>query len=102
MRAIPSVLIAVSLVACATQPAGPPVARQVKVDASNVAEAQLAGYNVVDRNGTKLYCRKDAITGSRVQTQTTCLTREELLQQANRTQNAMERMQYAPQTKMGQ
>ena len=66
-----------------------PVTRQVKVDASNVAEVQRAGYKVVNKDGEKLYCRTDPITGSRVQTHTQCLTEQELYDQINETQNLM-------------
>ena len=66
-----------------------PVTRQVPVDASNVAEVQRAGYKVVNKDGEKLYCRTDAITGSRVQTHTLCLTEQELYDQIHETQNAM-------------
>jgi hypothetical protein len=66
-----------------------PVTRQVPVDASNVAEVQKAGYKVVNKNGDKLYCRTDPITGSRTQTRTQCLTEQELYDQMHQTQNAM-------------
>jgi hypothetical protein len=66
-----------------------PVTRQVPVDASNVAEVQRAGYKVVNKEGEKLYCRSDPITGSRVQMHTQCLTEQELYDQIRQTQNAM-------------
>ena len=66
-----------------------PVTRQVPVDASNVAEVQRAGYKVVNKDGEKLYCRSDPITGSRVQMHTQCLTEQELYDQIRQTQNAM-------------
>jgi hypothetical protein len=66
-----------------------PVTRQVPVDASNVAEVQRAGYKIVNKEGQKLYCRTDPITGSRLQTRTTCLTEQELYDQMHETQNAM-------------
>jgi hypothetical protein len=66
-----------------------PVTRQVPVDASNVAEVQRAGYKIVNKEGQKLYCRTDPITGSRLQTRTTCLTEQELYDQIHETQNAM-------------
>jgi hypothetical protein len=64
-------------------------ARQVPVDASNVADVQAAGYKVVNKDGEKLYCRKDPIIGSRVQFQTTCLTAQELYDRQHQTQNSM-------------
>jgi hypothetical protein len=63
--------------------------RQVPVDASNAADVQAAGYKIVNKDGEKLYCRKDPITGSRVQFQTTCLTAQELFDQQHQAQNAM-------------
>jgi hypothetical protein len=63
--------------------------RQVPVDASNVADVQAAGYKIVNKDGEKLYCRRDPITGSRVQFQTTCLTAQELYDKQHQTQSAM-------------
>jgi hypothetical protein len=64
-------------------------AHQVPVDSSNVADVQAAGYKIVNKDGEKLYCRKDPITGSRVQFQTTCLTARELYDKQHQTQEAM-------------
>jgi hypothetical protein len=69
-----------------------PVTRQVPVDASNVAEVQRAGYKVVNKDGAKLYCRTDPITGSRVRTVTTCLTEQELYDQMHEMQQAMDQI----------
>jgi hypothetical protein len=62
------------LAACASKPAEPPVTKRVKVDASNIAEAQAAGYRIVNQDGKTLYCRKSFVTGSRLDTKTSCLT----------------------------
>jgi hypothetical protein len=67
-----------------------PATRQVPVDASNVAEVQRAGYKLVNKDGAKLYCRTDPITGSRVRTVTTCLTEQELYDQMREMQQAMD------------
>jgi hypothetical protein len=64
-------------------------AHQVAVDASNAAEVQAAGYKIVNKNGEQLYCRKDPITGSRVQFQTTCLTAQELFDLQHQTEKSM-------------
>jgi len=48
-----------------------------------------AGYKLVNKDGEKLYCRTDPITGSRLQTKTQCLTEQELYDQMHQTQNAM-------------
>lgn len=69
-----------------------PVTRQVPVDASNVAEVQRAGYKVVNKDGEKLYCRTDPITGSRLEKRTQCLTAQELDDQMRDTQRAMNHM----------
>ena len=66
-----------ALAACASKPAAPPVSREVPLDASNIAEAQAAGYKIVNEKGTTLLCRKDPKVGSHVQFTTTCLTAQE-------------------------
>ena len=86
-------VFALALVACATQPAAPPVTRQVPVDSSNVVDVQKAGYKLVNKDGKQLYCRIDPITGSRIQTRTTCMTEREMSAQAEATRESMERIQ---------
>jgi hypothetical protein len=82
MRTLISCVLAASLLmGCASKPTEP-VTRQVKVDSSNVAEAQAAGYKIVNENGKTLYCRKDQVTGSHVRYRTSCLTQEEWKQAA--------------------
>src|SRR5262245_62038030 len=89
---ISCVLAACVLAACASQPAAPPVTKQVKVDGSNVAEAQAAGYKSVNENGKTLYCRKEQMTGSHVRTRTSCLTEQEWKQAAEQGRAAMQDM----------
>jgi hypothetical protein len=48
------------------------------IDASNIADAQQAGYRVINDNGQKLYCKKDVVTGTRLGKRTTCLTAAQL------------------------
>jgi len=75
-----SVMVAViALTGCAgTAPKQEaPAPRQVKLDSSNIVEAQKAGYKIVDQDGKKLYCKKDLNRGSHVRYTTTCLTEEE-------------------------
>jgi hypothetical protein len=83
-----SIMLAViALAGCAgTPPKQTPVAHQEKLDASNVVEAQKAGYKLVDENGSKRYCRRELNTGSHVRYTTTCLTEDEMtaLLQASR------------------
>jgi len=51
---------------------------------------QHAGYIIVNKDGEKLYCRTDTITGSRVQTHTSCLTEREMMAQNEATRRSME------------
>jgi carboxypeptidase C (cathepsin A) len=87
------VFIALALAACASPPPpapAPTVTRQVKIDNANVEDVQHAGYTIVNKDGEKLYCRTDAITGSRVQTRTSCLTEREMSEQNEATRESMD------------
>jgi hypothetical protein len=66
-----------------------PATKQVPVTMANATEVQHAGYKLVNKDGEKLYCRTDPITGSRLQTHTQCLTEQEMYDQNHQTQNAM-------------
>ncbi len=48
------------------------------IDATNIAEAERAGYKVVNEKGTQLFCKRDVITGTRLKYKTTCLTADEM------------------------
>jgi len=74
MRLIVALLATGFVAACVTKPAEPPVTKRVKVDASNIVEAQQAGYKIVNKSGEQLYCRKELLTGTRLKTRTSCLT----------------------------
>src|SRR5687767_12114598 len=51
---------------------------------ADLGDLQKAGYVIKKQNGETLYCRKDKETGSRVKSNTFCLTRDQLMQmQAN-------------------
>ena len=93
----------VLLVGCAAQKAAEPAAtKQVKVDSTNVAEAQAAGYKIVNQNGKTLYCSKELQTGSHVRTRTQCLTEKEWAQardSARASVQDMSRRVQAPQGK---
>jgi hypothetical protein len=87
MRQAISVL-ALLLTACASPPPGPPVTAGSLAPASQeeevrraVQEAIAKGYRVVSDDGQTLYCRKDVKTGSRVQSNLTCLTQDQLVTQ---------------------
>jgi len=66
-----------------------PTARVASVSAANIAEAQKAGYKVVNEKGTQLLCRKSLITGTRLKYQTTCLTAEQYAEQSRDAQDSM-------------
>lgn len=77
---IAGLFAAVLLAGCAGKPAEPPVTKRVKVDESNVYEAQQVGYRIVNKKGTTLYCRKTLLTGSHMKYRTSCLTAQEWAQ----------------------
>jgi hypothetical protein len=83
-------LVAVTLGSCASSPAPAPQTRQVKIDNANVEDVQRAGYKIVNKDGIKLYCRTDPITGSRIQTRTSCLTEREMQEQNQAVRQSME------------
>jgi hypothetical protein len=68
-------MAAALVAACAGQPPADTAPRQVKVDGSNIVEAQRAGYTIVNKDGQQLYCSKDPKTGTHLQMTTTCLTK---------------------------
>ena len=75
MRLITLLLVAL-LGACASSPKAPAPSQETfdHIDANNIAEAQAAGYKVVNQKGSTLLCRKSLLTGTRLQYVTTCLT----------------------------
>jgi len=93
-RFILAFLMAAALGACATKPAAPPVTRDVPLDATNIAEAQAAGYKIVNEKGKTLLCRKEPKVGSHVQFTTTCLTAQEWEQLAKDNRNNVDQMSH--------
>lgn len=59
------------------------------IDATNIAEAQKAGYKIVNENGTQLFCRRELITGTRLHYKTSCLTAEQLHDMNNKAADSM-------------
>ena len=59
------------------------------IDATNIAEAQKAGYKIVNENGTQLLCRRELITGTRLHYKTSCLTAEQLHDMNNKAADTM-------------
>jgi hypothetical protein len=89
------VLTAAALIGgCASKPAAPPQEKEVPLDASNIVEAQAAGYKIVNEKGKTLLCRKDPKVGSHVQFTTTCLTAQEWQQLKNDNRNNIEGMSH--------
>ena len=104
MRTLISCVLAASvlLIGCASQkPAEPPATQRVKVDGSNVAEAQAAGYKIVNQNGKTLYCSKELQTGSHVRTRTSCLTEKEWAQARDNARAAVQDMSRRVQAPQG-
>ena len=93
-NSIACLIAACALAACATKPAATPVTREVALDASNIAEAQAAGYKIVNEKGTTLLCRKEPKVGSHVQTTTTCLTAQEWEQLKNDNKTNIDQMSH--------
>jgi hypothetical protein len=58
-----------------------------------VQEAVEKGYKVVTEQGQTLYCRKDLKTGSRVQSNLTCLTKDQLAAQRRGAIDYVDRIQ---------
>lgn len=74
----------------AVAPANKPTSDKFAViDATNIAEAQKAGYKIVNENGTQLFCRRELITGTRLHYKTSCLTAEQLHDMNNKAEDAM-------------
>jgi hypothetical protein len=74
----------------AVAPANTPTSEKFAViDATNIAEAQKAGYKVVNENGKQLFCRRELITGTRLHYKTSCLTAEQLHDMNNKAADAM-------------
>ena len=75
--------------AAAADPATAKDARFAQIDETNIAEAQAAGYKVVNDKGNTLLCRKDLITGTRLKYVTTCLTALEWRENADAARSAV-------------
>ena len=80
--------LAMLLAGCASQPTTAPATAGSLAPASQEDEVLLAiqeavekGYKVTTQDGQTLYCRKDRKTGSRVQSNLTCLTEDQLVTQ---------------------
>jgi hypothetical protein len=66
------------------------------INAANIAEAQKAGYKVVNQDGETLLCRKTKESGTRVRYLTTCLTAARWKEQADAGREAVHQPQLIP------
>ncbi|MEJ0007946.1 MAG: hypothetical protein WDM77_16680 [Steroidobacteraceae bacterium] len=99
MRQVKSFIVltgAATLAACASVGAPPPAAEPVAahtVSSHAPTPNNLKipdGYTrVVASDGTERFCRSDAVTGSRLQHDTVCLTAQQLQDQQNNAANAV-------------
>ena len=92
--------LALLLAGCASQPTTAPATAGSHAPASEenevllaVQEAVAKGYKVVTDDGQTLYCRKDRKTGSRVQSNLTCLTGDQLAAQRRGAIDYVDRIQ---------
>jgi hypothetical protein len=76
----------------AATPATSPVA---KAEPKTVQEAQKAGYRIVTENGKTVYCREQPKTGTRVRSETICLTAEEIEAAREASRRNLDQMQRA-------
>lgn len=81
-RLLPLLLLCAAATAQASDPA-PPTDKSAPKPAEKtleqkIADAKKAGFKLVDRNGTQLYCRERRKTGSRLEKETECLTEREI------------------------
>jgi len=85
----------------------PPEAKKAEAEEPNkmssaeiVLAAKAAGYKVVDKQGTELFCKKDDVLGSRLRKRTRCLTAAEIEQERTAASDSlvdMSRNSYIPQ-----
>ena len=105
------VLAAIAIVGCSQQPTQPDTPAPVtpvtgvtassgetasdspqQVEAKRLALAKKLHLKVVDENGNELFCRTFMVTGSRIQTETRCLTAQQLDHYDERTQRDVDQV----------
>jgi hypothetical protein len=101
---------------CAAQPPEPPTRyfsstgqplermptnRDGTIDAKLLADVKQAGYSIVNTKGQVLYCKSEAKLGSRVRSETTCLTARDFQMLHDNLQMSMSLLQQAPPPKPG-
>jgi hypothetical protein len=50
---------------------------QGELDAKKLVDAKKSGFTVINKDGVQLLCKTEDVTGSRVQKQTNCYTKEQ-------------------------
>jgi hypothetical protein len=63
------------------------------ITAANIAEAQAAGYKVVNDKGSTMFCKKTLLTGTRLKYVTTCLTAAQWRQTTEEAKEGLSGMQ---------
>jgi len=81
--------------AAAAPAAAPATSAVAKAEPTTVQEAQKAGYKIVTENGKTVYCREQPKTGTRVRTETICLTAEEIEAAREASRRNLDQMQRA-------
>ena len=81
--------------AAAPAAAAPATSAVAKAEPKTVQEAQKAGYRIVTENGKTVYCREQPKTGTRVRTETICLTAEEIEAAREASRRNLDQMQRA-------
>jgi len=81
--------------AAAAPAAAPATSAVAKAEPTTVQEAQKAGYKIVTENGRTVYCREQPKTGTRVRTETICLTAEEIEAAREASRRNLDQMQRA-------
>jgi hypothetical protein len=117
MRTLLVIMMAVAA-GCAVRPSEPPAPTQYvsstgqplermptnkdgKIDAKLLADIKQAGYKIVNTNGEVVYCKAEAKLGSRVRSETTCLTAREFEMLHDNLQMSMSLLQQTPPPKPG-
>jgi hypothetical protein len=72
-----------------------------KIDAKLLAAIKQAGFKIVNTDGQVVYCKAEAKLGSRVRSETTCLTAREFEMLHDNLQISMSLLQQAPPPKPG-
>jgi hypothetical protein len=78
--------------ASASKPAAAPATTAVAADDKKAGK----GYRQITKNGEEYFCRREAVTGSRTEVVETCLTKAQMDNIANNSQDLVRRMNTVP------